>query len=116
MSLRAIRSLLFGIVCTAPVALPAQTFVWTGATDGNWATAANWDAGVPAGGTTTVISFDASANPTTVNNLSGGLTLNQLTFGANAGAVTISGNALTFDGTAPTLVNNATDPGDVRIA
>lgn len=94
----------------------AASFVWTGGTDGNWNTAGNWDAGVPAGAVDTALLFDNAIQPTMVNNIPGGLTLNALTFGAGSSARTLTGNAITFDGASPALVNLSTDPNDVRIS
>ena len=100
--------LLLGLWLSSPFATSAQTFIWTGATDGNWATGTNWDAGAPASSTTTVVTFNTTTQLATTNNMGGGLTLNTLTFGANSGARTVGGNALNFDGAAPTLIDLAT--------
>jgi len=79
----------------------AQT--WTGAASGNWSNPANWDTGVPASGLTTAVVFSQDVIPNTVQDISGGLTLNSLTFGAASGVRTVTGNPLTFDGVAPKL-------------
>jgi fibronectin-binding autotransporter adhesin len=90
-------------------------YTWTGATDGNWATGTNWAGGVPASATDTALVFGSTTQPNTTNNISGGLTLNALEFLSTAGSRTISGNALIFDGIAPTIVNSAT-AGNVTIS
>lgn len=93
----------------------AANFTWTGDTDGNWNTGTNWVGGVPLGANDTSLLFDDAVQPVTTNNIPGGLTLNSLTFGANSGVRSISGNALTFDGTNPlisaldTLENGTTE-------
>jgi fibronectin-binding autotransporter adhesin len=99
--------ILAALIATAASA-SAATFTWTGATDGNWNTGANWTGGVPASATDTALVFDNTTQPATANNTPGGLTLNSLTFAAGAGARALSGNTLTFDGVAPTLVNTST--------
>ncbi len=87
----------------------AQT--WTGAISGDWNNSLNWDSGVPIGSLTTAIHFD-NAVQTTTNNSITGLVVNSLTFGENSGVRTTSGNAITFDGTAPTLrLRNAAGTG-----
>ena len=99
-----------------PLTLSAATFTWTGATDGNWATGTNWDGGAPASATDTAIVFDSDATLVTANNISGGLTLNSLTFTAGSGVRTVNGNALRFDGASPTLtMQNATGSGITQI-
>ncbi len=107
------RSLLL-VLALAPVS-NAQT--WTGAVDGNWNSAGNWSGGVPVGGVTTAVVFDQAAQPTTVNDIPGGLTLNSLTFGVNSGVRTTTGNAFIFDGVAPTLrMRNGVGTGNSLIA
>lgn len=93
----------------------AQTFNWTGAADGNWANAANWSGGAPVGGAGTAIVIDLAAPLTLTNNFAGGFTLNSLRFGPSAGAHVLDGNALIFDGVAPTLVSESTASADVII-
>jgi len=96
-------------------ALAATTFAqtWTGAVSGNWNVPGNWDTGVPIGGTTTALVFDQAIQPTTNNDIPGGLVLNSLVFGSGSGVRTTSGNPLTFDGTNPVLrMLNATGSGN----
>jgi hypothetical protein len=109
--LRAVLSACFLI----PSLVSGQTFVWTGATNGSWATGSNWDAGVPTSGATTVLTFNTATTLTTTHDIGGGLTLNQLNLGPSAGARTITGNALTFDGVSPALIDQAT-AGHVTLA
>lgn len=113
------RNLSLAVAALVAVAaeVRAQTFVWTGAgADTNWSSSANWDTGAPTSGASTVVAFNTATQPTTTNDLAGGLTLNSLTFGTGAGARTVNGNALIFSGTSPTLVSQSTGAGDVRIA
>jgi len=96
-------------------ALAATAFAqtWTGAVSGNWNVPGNWDTGIPTSGTTTAIVFDQAIQPTTNNDIPGGLTLNSLVFGSGSGVRTTSGNPLTFDGTNPVLrMLNATGSGN----
>ncbi len=91
----------------------AGTFNWTGATDGSWSVATNWDAGVPASATDTAVVFDNTNQPNTVNNIGGGLTLNSLTLGPNSGVRSFTGNALVFDGVSPSItLQNTTGSGN----
>lgn len=90
-------------------------YTWTGAIDGSWSTGANWTGGVPASATDTVVVFGSTTQPNTTNSIPGGLTLNALEFLSTAGSRSISGNALAFDGVAPTIVNSAT-AGNVTIS
>ncbi len=86
---------------------------WTGAISGNWNDPGNWDTGVPTGGMTTAIVFDQAIQPTTVHDISGGLTLNSLTFGAASGVRNTTGNPLVFDGINPRLrMINGTGTGN----
>jgi autotransporter-associated beta strand protein len=107
----------FFLALTALVALlartesaDAQTFNWVGDTDPNWGTAANWNPlGPPTSGVSTILTFDALA-PTfsDVNNDILGLGVNQLLFGSNSLiSYTLSGNTLTFTGSAGGIVNNS---------
>src|SRR5437762_1307558 len=82
-------------------------FTWTGATDGNWNTGANWTGGVPAGAVDTSVIFSNTTQPATANDIPGGLTLNALIFEAASGTRSISGNQLIFGGAAPTIVQSA---------
>lgn len=95
----------------------AQTFTWTGATDGNWSQAGNWSEGALTGSNTTAVIFGSSGRLATVSDIGGGLTLNSLTFTSAAGGYTVSGLApLIFSGLAPTLSSFSTDDADVLIS
>lgn len=93
----------------------AETFVWTGEANGAWSNALNWSSGIPpVGADTTVLEFGATTNPVSTNDLPGGLLLNQLRFGPDAGGVDLEGYALIFGGTAPSIVSESTS-GDVFV-
>ncbi|RYD19019.1 MAG: hypothetical protein EOP88_20500, partial [Verrucomicrobiaceae bacterium] len=93
---------------------PCATFTWTGTTDGNWNTAANWSGGIPASAGTTELVFDNAVQPSTINNITGGLTLNSLTIGTVSPARNFTGNLLTFAGTSP-QITRANGTGNVFI-
>jgi fibronectin-binding autotransporter adhesin len=100
------HSILSAMICAAtlvalPTAARAATFTWTGTSDGSWSSAANWGGTAPVSANDTALVFDNANQLVTTNDFSGGLTLNSLTLGAASGVRTISGNLLTFDGTAP---------------
>jgi fibronectin-binding autotransporter adhesin len=105
---------LFLLAVSSPM-LQADTFVWTGASDGNWNNPLNWSNAVPVGSDTTVLQFGSSPNPVSTNNIPGGLLLNQLRFGPDAAGVELDGNALIFGGAAPSIVNEAAN-GRVGVA
>lgn len=108
---------LIGFFASIFPSLWAQTFNWTGTTDGNWATAGNWSEGAVTGGATTALIFGDTTRLTTANNLAGGLTLNALTFTAAAGGYAVGGpSTLTFGGVAPTLASFSTAEADVTIS
>jgi autotransporter-associated beta strand protein len=90
-------------------AAPASGQTWTGAASGSWNTANNWTpAGVPASGATTALTFTGtSPNLATTQNIGPSFTLNVLTFSSTAAAYSIANNALVFDGSSPSLVQNA---------
>src|SRR5262245_51732783 len=86
---------------------PGQT--WSGAGgNGNWSTGANWVGNTPpASGTTTAVTLAGTTNLTTNQDVANPLTLNSLTFAAGAGAFTVGGNALSFDGTTPSITQSS---------
>jgi len=87
-----------------PSAGAIDSFSWTGAASGQWSEAANWAGGsAPSSGAGTQLFFDSPNRPTSFNDIAGGLVLNGLTLGANAGAMTLSGQPLVFQGTAAFL-------------
>lgn len=86
--------------------LGAQTNAYTGGATatapatGSWNASGNWSAGLPASGTSTVLTFGGSGTSyTATNDLGSPFTLNGLTFSATGGSVTIAGSPLAFDGT-----------------
>ena len=87
----------------------AETFVWTGFENGAWNNSLNWSNAAPVGSETTVLQFDSTINLVSTNNIPGGLLLNQLRFGPDAGGIELNGNALVFGGTAPSIVNESTN-------
>jgi autotransporter-associated beta strand protein len=85
---------------------------WTGATSGSWNVTGNWNpVAVPTSGANTQITFGATPNPVMTNDISGGLTLNALTFNSGSPVYSLSGNGLTFQtsisGAAPTITQNS---------
>lgn len=89
------------------------------ATTGNWSAASNWsELSTPTSGTTTQIYFNVAPGILTAtssnNNISGTFNLNQLNFGGT-GNFALTGNALRFNGTSPTL-NNTNNTGVISIA
>ncbi|MCC5850027.1 MAG: PEP-CTERM sorting domain-containing protein [Verrucomicrobia bacterium] len=102
----------FACGIAALFALSASAQDWTGGATsndpltGNWDVSGNWDPdGVPDSGTSTLLNFQSGGSGyTSTNNLTG-FELNGINFsqGAGTGAITISGNPLTFVGTDPTI-------------
>jgi autotransporter-associated beta strand protein len=85
---------------------------WTGATSGSWGVTGNWNpAAIPTSGANTQITFGATPNPVMTNDISGGLTLNAMTFNSGSPVYSLSGNGLTFQtsnsGTGPTITQNS---------
>jgi autotransporter-associated beta strand protein len=84
---------------------------WTGATSGSWTNSGNWNpATVPTSGPSTQITFGATPNPVMTNDISGGLTLNSMTFNSGSPVYSLAGNGLTFQangGTGPTITQNS---------
>ncbi|MCL1922054.1 MAG: autotransporter-associated beta strand repeat-containing protein, partial [Kiritimatiellaeota bacterium] len=78
-----------------------QTWVGNGG-DANWSTAENWDSAAPVGGDALV--FEGNKNLGPVNDLAAGTSFGGITFGAGAGAFSLSGNGLVLEGN---LLNNA---------
>jgi fibronectin-binding autotransporter adhesin len=81
----------------------ATDYNWTAISEtaGDWATASNWNNGVPASSTSTTLLFTSNGNyPTNFtlnNNISGTLTLRQLTFSSDAPSLRLTGNGLAFN-------------------
>jgi hypothetical protein len=83
--------LLFGATSAA-----AKTTTWTPTTGGSWATAGNWNNGVPAATDTVIISSDQSSDITAVPTIS----LNTLTISGNCNLdASATANTLTVTGT-----------------
>ncbi len=85
----------------------AQTWNGAGFSD-NWSNLLNWQ-GLqrPVSGATTAITFAGGARLTPVQDLGSPFTLNSLTFAINAGAFSLRGNGLRFDGSDGRLLQNS---------
>ena len=88
----------------------AVTYTWTGTSGTNWNTSNNWNTGVPVNDS--LLNFNGSGG-SLYNDISG-LTLggNFITFGASAGAYTISGNTINVDlsgGYNPAITNSSSN-------
>jgi fibronectin-binding autotransporter adhesin len=99
---------LLGVVTNFTVPAGAQpVFTWTGgsSTGNNWSDANNWGGTAVASGTTTSLIFTGTTRPTPVADagVANPFVQNALTFGANAGAFTLSGNTLQFQANGSTL-------------
>jgi autotransporter-associated beta strand protein len=97
-------SVLLGSILTSR----ADTFVWTGPDEGNWNDPAHWNPGVPVGSDITVLEFNTPADFTTTHDIPGGIALNRLVIGADAGGLSLEGNSLMFGGVNPAILNQAT--------
>ena len=90
-----IQSRLSVALLACAIALPsafAADTQWTGAIDGSWATAGNWNAGVPTSGDNVFLPSPLASNPTIT--LPAAATATQLT--ANASTYTLTGGTLTL--------------------
>jgi fibronectin-binding autotransporter adhesin len=100
-----------------PVILTAWT--WSGGQSGSWANGANWNPAVtPVGGSATQLTFGATQNPVMANDISGGLTLNAMTFNAGSPTYSLSGNTLTFQnnsGTGASIVSNSSNAVNLSV-
>lgn len=86
---------LAGVILMAGTLLSATAadFTWSGGgADNNWGTAANWVGGAVPGVNPTL--FFSGAGGTTTNNLAGSGRFDGITFNADAGAFTITGNPI----------------------
>ena len=80
----------------------AVTTTWTGATNNNWATATNWNNGVPAAGYDVILTGTGPNLPTTQN--IAGLSINSLTFNSSTTtAFTVGTDSITLTGTGTDL-------------
>jgi autotransporter-associated beta strand protein len=89
-----------------------KTLTWTGNVNGNWSNSGNWTpTGFPASSGDTQLTFGATPNRVMLNDLSGGVTVNSLTFNNGSPAYILSGNAVNFQtnstGGLPQLVTNS---------
>ena len=84
----------------------AANFTWTGAgANNNWTTAANWGGTAPTGLATDNLTFAGATRLTPVNNFPANTNFGTITF--SAANFTISGNAITANGTiSSTAANN----------
>ncbi|MBK1884598.1 hypothetical protein JIN85_19435 [Luteolibacter pohnpeiensis] len=81
-----IRSVIgFALFGFTSATLSGQTWEWTGSAGNAWSEGLNWDAGVPVGGSETILWFDQVPAPEIIHNIAGGLVLNQLNFTENSG-------------------------------
>ena len=100
----------------------AQAQIWNGAgTSNNWSDRFNWLGSLsPLSSPNAALSFAGGSRLTPVQNIASVFTLNSLIFSDNAGAFTISGNALRFDGANARLVQNSSTSmavqNDVQLA
>lgn len=95
----AFAALLGGLCCLLPApAARAQTFTWDGGgASNNWGDANNWLTNLaPTSSVSTQLIFTGSTRLTPVQNIGSPFLLNALTFDANAGAFSLTGNALDF--------------------
>lgn len=84
------------IVPELAVGVGTQVNSWVGGgTDGNWQTAANWNA-LPAAGN--LLTFATSTQLSNTNNFSANTSFAGLMFNSGAGAFTLAGNAITLTG------------------
>lgn len=84
--------------------LSAVTRTWVGG-NGNWGAGSNWDTAAPNTGDNVVFNNTTVTNTNNINNLS----IIGITFGTNAGAFNLSGNALTLGSTIGLVNNNTTN-------
>ncbi len=101
----------------------AQAQTWTGGSTSSsrWSERFNWQTLlVPASGATTKINFEGNRQLSPVQDLASPFTLNSLAFASNAGAFSLSGNALRFDGAKAQLLQDSTNSvsilNDVQLA
>lgn len=94
---------LFAVLCLSP--LQGAVYVWDGGGgDNNWSTAANWDSDPTPFDNTDDLQFDGTTRLTPT--VDGTPTINSITFNAGAGSFSISGNAITFSGTTPSITQS----------
>jgi hypothetical protein len=88
---------------------PVNGQTWSGnAGNGSWNNTGNWvGSTIPNSSTTTAIILTGTTQLATTQDIANPFSLNSLTFDAAAGAFSIGGNPLQFNGTAPALVQNS---------
>jgi autotransporter-associated beta strand protein len=97
-----------------PIAL--TSFNWTGNVNGNWSVGNNWagTAAPPNNSSNTILTFGATSNAAMNNDISGGMTLNGMSFAAGSPAYTLAGNALTFvnssSNSGPSVSSSSSNP------
>ncbi|HYM59902.1 MAG TPA: Ig-like domain repeat protein [Thermoanaerobaculia bacterium] len=79
------------LVSLTPFSLLATTRTWTGAVNGSWSNAANWDGAVPVAGDDLVFSA-AGSNKNTSNDLPAGTQFHSIAF--TGGSYNVGGNAI----------------------
>jgi autotransporter-associated beta strand protein len=96
---------------TLAVSSVSAQSTWNGnGGDNNWNTVANWAGGVPQSLATTTVTFAGTNRLAPVQNVANPIMLNQLTFGATAGAFVLGGNGLNFvsnGALTPTITQNS---------
>lgn len=102
-SFPALVALICAALCGAAAPLPAATLLWVGDVDAAWNTNSsgntNWSTdALPAATGDTLTFGSAGAGGTTLNNDITGLSIAGLSYNAGASAFTLTGNALTLNG------------------
>ncbi len=102
---------ILSVVCCALPAFGQKTWTGLGDPDQNWSTGANWNGGTPPVATNT-LTFAGSTNVITNNDFAVNTAFNALTFsnnntGANTGAFTLNGNAITLGGNITTTATTS---------
>ncbi len=111
--------LLFLILLASPVICPAQ-MVWNGGgTNDNWTTSQNWAGGIaPISSTSTFIRFQGTVRSTPFADANAPWILNRIDFETRADpnphSFTLSGNQLSFQGTAPQIYCYASAPQTIN--
>ena len=109
---------MFAIVAMAVIFVGeagAETYTWSGggAPDGGWSTSSNWSSGTPVSASDSDVVFGTVTGASAENNIANPFQLRNLTFGAGAGAFTLSGWPLTIAGA---VTNNASSPQTINNA
>jgi autotransporter-associated beta strand protein len=92
-----------GLFCAQPAA-KASSYLWTGGgTDNNWTDAANWGGAAPTGQPLDNLYFGGASRLNPVADTLNPWQLNNISFDSGAGAFTLSGNQIQFDGGSSSL-------------